>query len=117
MWRRQGAAEWVLQKCTHFLNTDGLAEEITEEQRAALDGIVTDMASRGLRTLCLAYTDLPLVDESRSPDFFESPHVEALIATCIVGIKVRSAVLLLISRCKAMQTGCRRFTNSIRSTT
>ncbi len=102
VWCRQGAAEWVLQKCTHFLNTDGLAEEMTEEQRAALDGVVTDMASRGLRTLCLAYTDLPLIDDSRPPDFFEAPHVESLIATCIVGIKVCGAVLSLISRCKTM---------------
>ena len=85
---RQGAAEWVLQKCTHYLNADGLAEEMTEEQRVTLDGTVTDMASRGLRTLCLAYTDLPLVDDSRPSDFFETPHVEGLIATCIVGIKV-----------------------------
>ena len=92
----QGAAEWVLQKCTHFLNTDGLADEMTEEQRTALYEVVTEMASRGLRTLCLAYTDLPLVDESRPADYFENPHADALIATCIVGIKVRNKKLLMM---------------------
>lgn len=85
----------MLQKCTHFLNSSGLADELSEEQRTALNEVVTDMASRGLRTLCLAYTDLPLVDESRPADYFETPHAEALIATCIVGIKVCSELLLL----------------------
>jgi Ca2+-transporting ATPase len=84
----QGAAEWVLQKCTHCLNSEGLVDEMTEEQRNVLTETITDMASRGLRTLCLAYTDLPFEDDSRPADFFDSPHEESLVATCIVGIKV-----------------------------
>lgn len=48
------------------------------------------MASTGLRTLCLAYTDFEEADPSRPDDFFEKPHgLEAnLTALCIVGIKV-----------------------------
>ena len=78
----------MLQNCTHCLNSEGLVDEITEEQRTALMETITEMASRGLRTLCLAYTDLPLEDESRPADFFDSPHEESLIVNCIVGIKV-----------------------------
>lgn len=59
--------------------------------------VVVGMASRGLRCICLAYTDYPAVDPNRPADFFEdSDWVDRnLIATAIVGIKdpVRWAVL------------------------
>ena len=46
------------------------------------------MASTGLRTLCLAYTDFPEHDPSRPADFFSTPREENLTMLCIVGIKV-----------------------------
>ena len=46
------------------------------------------MASRGLRTLCLAYTDFPASDPSRPEDFFGESHDDDLTLLCIVGIKV-----------------------------
>jgi hypothetical protein len=47
------------------------------------------MASRGLRCICLTYTDFDAVDPSRAPDFFSNPDgVDAnLVAQAIVGIK------------------------------
>lgn len=45
------------------------------------------MASTGLRTLCLAYTDFPRSDPFRPADFFAQPHEENLTVLCIVGIK------------------------------
>jgi len=47
------------------------------------------MASRGLRCICLAYTDYPAQDSSRPADFFsEADRVDTnLIAMAIVGIK------------------------------
>lgn len=47
------------------------------------------MASRGLRCICLAYTDYPAQDTSRGADFFsEADRVDTnLIAMAIVGIK------------------------------
>lgn len=47
------------------------------------------MASRGLRTLCLTYTDFPASAPGRPEDFFETSHDEDLVVNCIVGIKVR----------------------------
>lgn len=49
------------------------------------------MASRGLRTLCLSYTDFPETSPGRPEDFFETSHDEDLTMLCIVGIKVRPA--------------------------
>jgi P-type Ca2+ transporter type 2C len=47
------------------------------------------MASRGLRTLCLTYTDFPATAPGRPEDFFETSHDDDLVVNCIVGIKVR----------------------------
>lgn len=49
------------------------------------------MASRGLRTLCLSYVDFPLDDPARPADFFDQPSDDNLTAMCIVGIKVAPA--------------------------
>lgn len=35
--------------------------------------LVTSMASRGLRCICLSYRDYPIDDPSRPADFFEDP--------------------------------------------
>lgn len=55
--------------------------------REELLATVTSMASTGLRTLCLAYTDFPKSDPFRPADFFSKPHEENLTMLCIVGIK------------------------------
>ena len=47
------------------------------------------MASRGLRTLCLTYTDFAATAPGRPEDFFETSHDDNLVVNCIVGIKVR----------------------------
>jgi hypothetical protein len=51
------------------------------------------MASRGLRTLCLTYTDFPASAPGRPEDFFETSHDEDLVVNCIVGIKVCAGAL------------------------
>jgi Ca2+-transporting ATPase len=58
--------------------------------REELLGTLTAMASTGLRTLCLAYTDFPEADPSRPADFFAKPHglEQDLTMLCIVGIMV-----------------------------
>ena len=84
----QGAAEWVLEKCTASLNSDGAVVPLAGEQRQDLIEIVTQMAERGLRTLCLSYTDFPA--EGNPADFLEVSHDENLVAMCILGIKVHT---------------------------
>lgn len=55
---------------------------------------VTEMASRGLRTLCLAYADVS-ADKVEPLDKLEGPPQLALTACCMLGIKVSTQVDLL----------------------
>lgn len=52
----QGAAEMVLSRCVAMIDSTGRALPMTEQLQSELLATVTEMASRGLRTLCLAYT-------------------------------------------------------------
>lgn len=47
----KGASEWVLAVSTALVNEDGSKSAMTEGKRAELMEIVTEMATRGLRTL------------------------------------------------------------------
>jgi hypothetical protein len=62
----KGAAEWVLRRCVSLHNQYGEVVPMTEELREELMQVVTAMASRGLRCICLTYTDYPEVDDSRA---------------------------------------------------
>ena len=57
--------------------------------REQLMAVVVDMASRGLRCICLAQADIPAIDKSRPADFFEvADNVDkGMTAVAIVGIK------------------------------
>ncbi|KAG2500891.1 hypothetical protein HYH03_001650 [Edaphochlamys debaryana] len=84
----KGAAEWVLKRCTSMYDGARIVE-MTDADRQKLVEVVTGMAKRGLRCICLTYTDYPLVDDSRPADFFEdSDNLDRnLVCMCIVGIK------------------------------
>jgi Ca2+-transporting ATPase len=84
----KGAAEWVLKRCTAMYNGSAVVE-MSPDARASLMEVVTGMAKRGLRCICLTYTDIPLVDDSRGADFFEdSENLDrSLVCLAIVGIK------------------------------
>ena len=58
-----------------------------EASRQDLVKTVTEMASRGLRTLCLAYADVS-ADKVGSLDKLEGPPELPLTACCMLGIKV-----------------------------
>ena len=55
----QGAAEYVLANCTRYMNEAGEVVELGSQVREELQAAITAMADRGLRTLCLAYRDMP----------------------------------------------------------
>ncbi|PNH11294.1 putative calcium-transporting ATPase 5, plasma membrane-type [Tetrabaena socialis] len=84
----KGAAEWVLKRCTSMYDGERVVE-MSDADRAKLYEVVTEMAKRGLRCICLTYTDYPLVDDSRPADFFEdSDNLDRnLVCMAIVGIK------------------------------
>ena len=58
-----------------------------EASRQDLLKTVTEMASRGLRTLCLAYADVS-ADTVGALDKLEGPPELPLTACCMLGIKV-----------------------------
>lgn len=61
--------------------------ESAEASRRELLETVTEMASRGLRTLCLAYADVS-ADEVGPLEKLEGPPQLPLTACCMLGIKV-----------------------------
>ena len=77
----KGAAEMVLEQCVQYIDASGRVADMSTNKRNELWDIITSMADKGLRTLCLAYRDF----EGEVPE--ESPDQD-LIACCIVGIKV-----------------------------
>ena len=98
----KGAADWVLNKCVASIDASGKRVPMDDAKRAELMDVVTEMATRGLRTLCLAYVDFPATDAARAADFFVKPHEEDLTAMCIVGIKdpVRKGVPEAVATCQ-----------------
>ena len=81
----QGAAEMVLDRCTRYIETDGSTVELSDEKKKELGDMISSMADKGLRTLCLSYRDYRTDSGDEPPE--ESPD-EDLTACCVVGIKV-----------------------------
>ncbi len=81
----QGAAEMVLDRCTRYIETDGSIVELSDEKKKELGDMISSMADKGLRTLCLSYRDYQADSDDQLPE--ESPD-EDLTACCVVGIKV-----------------------------
>jgi Ca2+ transporting ATPase len=101
----KGASEYIVARCTKYLNHDGEPQEITPEIRDHINAVIGSMADSALRTIGLAYNEL---DPSANPDAMDEagePLVEAygLTLICIVGIKdpIREEVPGAVKKCKA----------------
>ena len=77
----------VLKVCENVVDRSGRPVQLTEELRKELESAVTEMACKGLRTLCLAVRDFA---PSRPDGFFDEPPAQELTLCCLVGIKVRA---------------------------
>ncbi|EFJ49476.1 hypothetical protein VOLCADRAFT_104340 [Volvox carteri f. nagariensis] len=101
----KGAAEWVLRRCSAMLQPDGSTIPMDKVILEEMNSLVTAMAMRGLRCICLSYRDYPANDLVRTPDFFEDADQvdNGLIACAIVGIKdpVRAEVPDAVRTCQA----------------
>lgn len=110
----KGAAEMVLAECSQYVEETGSRNPINSEKRAELAQTIKEMASRGLRTLAITYTDFEPTEFSFGPKgeplddptnglrgFAEAPE-ENLILMAIVGIKdpVRKEVPDAVQQCK-----------------
>uniref|UniRef100_A0A1D2A822 Calcium-transporting ATPase n=2 Tax=Auxenochlorella protothecoides TaxID=3075 RepID=A0A1D2A822_AUXPR len=98
----KGAAEIVVGRCTRYAGAGGAVEDLGEGLRQELLQLVTSMASRGLRTLCLAMRDMDMPEGGARKDSFEEPPETDLTLLCIVGIKdpVRQEVPEAVATCQ-----------------
>uniref|UniRef100_UPI00358E444E plasma membrane calcium-transporting ATPase 2-like n=1 Tax=Myxine glutinosa TaxID=7769 RepID=UPI00358E444E len=95
----KGASEILLKKCTHIMGDGGVARPFHSREREDIVlHVVEPMASNSLRTICLAFRDLP---ESISLDD-EPSVVSNLTCIAIVGIEdpVRPEVPAAIKMCQ-----------------
>lgn len=115
----KGASEIVLSKCSHYLDASGKPVRMTSDDCANLvSTVVEQMASEGLRTICVAYKDyLPRSSAAANsasstnnvtyfdeePDWEDESEVIAnMTCLCLVGIEdpVRPEVPDAIRKCQ-----------------
>jgi len=98
----KGAAEIVVDRCISYHDTTGKVISLEAAKKAEILDYVTEMASQGLRTIALAYTDFHAEDASRASNFFDTPPDENLILMAVVGIKdpVRKEVPGAVETCQ-----------------
>ena len=96
----KGASEIVLAACDHELRPDGATRPLTPEARAQLSQLIDEFARAALRTLCVAYVDLP---PSVVPDWEGGLPFEGLTLAALVGIKdpCRPGVPQAVAACQA----------------
>mmetsp|Transcript_8941 Transcript_8941/g.29390 ORF Transcript_8941/g.29390 Transcript_8941/m.29390 type:complete len:1038 (+) Transcript_8941:510-3623(+) len=84
----KGAAELVLEKCACVMNEQGVVDPMTPGKKAELESMIQDMASRGLRCICLAVRDFePAALASIGDEFFDKAPESDMTCISIVGIK------------------------------
>jgi len=79
----KGASEMVVKLCTKMMQTDGSVTDFSADDLAAAEKAITDMASTGLRTLCIAYVDLDTAPGALG----EEPPEANLTLLGVAGIK------------------------------
>eukprot|EP00033_Pygsuia_biforma_P001600 GCRY01001801.1.p1 GENE.GCRY01001801.1~~GCRY01001801.1.p1 ORF type:complete len:1034 (+),score=309.33 GCRY01001801.1:1287-4388(+) len=78
----KGASEIILDRCSHYLNQHGETVALNPQKRTEFKGQITSMASKALRTLCLAYSDYGAEMDWNDSDTLENK----LVCIGIVGI-------------------------------
>lgn len=87
----KGASEWVLDVCTHMHDADGSVVPFTAARKAELLATVTEMASRGLRTLVRpapSFHPGTTCGGARMPPLGVKSHVHLM--HCCIGLALRS---------------------------
>ena len=54
----KGASEMVLEACNYFHSFDGRVVKIEPAAKERMERAIDEMATRALRTICVAYRDL-----------------------------------------------------------
>jgi Ca2+-transporting ATPase len=94
----KGASEIVLGLCTSYITNDMQRVAIDQEVKRDLNAQIEDMAQKGLRTICIAYAELPEHDEG----WVDQPPEHDLTCIALVGIKdpVRPEVPRAVRQCQ-----------------
>jgi len=105
----KGGGEVVLPRCTHSLAQGGLTDKLTDEGRRTAEEVISTFASEAMRTIAMAYKDLPgdvdfdsLSATMKQPDGSPAFSAECdLILIGVVGIEdpLRDAVPGAIQKC------------------
>ncbi|XP_044276351.1 plasma membrane calcium-transporting ATPase 1-like [Varanus komodoensis] len=98
----KGASEIILQKCSRLLNSAGVPAPFSKKDREnVMKNVIAPMASEGLRTICLAFKDIPASHSEPKWDN-EDAIIKDLTCIGIVGIEdpVRPEVPSAIRRCQ-----------------
>ncbi|CAM6016725.1 unnamed protein product, partial [Sphagnum balticum] len=98
----KGAAEIMLELCTHTLEADGSITPLTPDKMEQLNATISKFANSALRTLCFAYRDVsPSEVEELAIKTTKLPD-QNLICIAIVGIKdpCRFGVPESVARCQ-----------------
>eukprot|EP00800_Vazella_pourtalesii_P020551 TRINITY_DN7314_c0_g1_i2.p1 TRINITY_DN7314_c0_g1~~TRINITY_DN7314_c0_g1_i2.p1 ORF type:complete len:854 (-),score=227.21 TRINITY_DN7314_c0_g1_i2:1277-3838(-) len=103
----KGASEKVLEMCKFILDDNDEVVNLTPEIRKVMTEKISKFASLTLRTICLAYKDIPVPDETAAnaltlPPWEMDNFPEDLVCIGIVGIKdpLRDEVPDSIRLCK-----------------
>ncbi|XP_055045240.1 plasma membrane calcium-transporting ATPase 3b isoform X1 [Misgurnus anguillicaudatus] len=97
----KGASEILLKKCSFILGTNGEARSFRPRDRDEMvKKVIEPMACEGLRTICIAYRDLPCDPEPEWDN--EAEIVTDLTCITVVGIEdpVRPEVPEAIRKCQ-----------------
>ncbi len=89
----KGAAEMVLNSCTHYLNQDGHKVDLGDEMKQHLLQVIENYAKCALRTICFAYKDLqpneggPTHEDVEEDGIIRTIEKGGTTCICIFGIK------------------------------
>ena len=97
----KGAPDYVLQRCTSYIDEEGAIHTLDEDIRNTILDTVIDFANEALRTILIAYADLESFE--MNPEWFDPENVENnLTMIGIAGIidPLRPEVPHSIEKCK-----------------
>jgi Ca2+-transporting ATPase len=100
----KGAAEIILDLCTHWTDSDGECRPMTDEKRQEFSAVIEGMAAQALRCIAFAHrsieeSQVPQSEEAQSE--WKAPE-QGLILMAIAGIKdpCREGVRDAVERCQ-----------------
>ena len=103
----KGASEMVKACCSHYLDAEGVRQELNDAKNEELDGVIDRYAENALRTIAVAYKDISegeCGEKHDEPNDAEIKDIEksGLTLVAIVGIMdiIRPEVPDAVEKCK-----------------